>query len=114
MFAPLSDNVTYRFQRSGLKTGVDNYIFWTEIRSGFEARAAHPHQEFPGVTPREFRLFRKIIIQSRLVLQSLVVCIFKLQFTYHDLLRLSNLKCLVLRKTIFLRKRLLKRDVSKN
>ena len=36
---------------SGLKTGVENYIFWSEIVSGLENRAAHPHQVLPGVPP---------------------------------------------------------------
>ena len=31
--------------------GVENYIFWTEIRSGFEEQGGTPHQEFPGVSP---------------------------------------------------------------
>ena len=34
-----------------LKTGVENYIFWSEIGSGLENRAAHPHLEFQGVPP---------------------------------------------------------------
>ena len=32
----------------GLKTGVKNFIFWSEIGSGFREPAAHPHHEFPG------------------------------------------------------------------
>ena len=35
---------------SSLKTGVKNDIFWSEI-GDLENRAAHPHQEFPGVLP---------------------------------------------------------------
>ena len=31
--------------------GVENYIFWSEIRSGFEEQGGTPHQEFPGVSP---------------------------------------------------------------
>ena len=45
--------------------GVGNYLFWSEIGSGFEEQGDKPNQEFPGV-----------------VLQSLVDCTFKLQFTY--------------------------------
>ena len=37
----------------GLKTGVENDIFWSEIGpcQELENRAAHPHQEFSGVPP---------------------------------------------------------------
>ena len=36
----------------GLKTGVKNDIFWSEIGSGFgESGGTPPHQEFLGVTP---------------------------------------------------------------
>ena len=45
----------------GLKMGMEievwsenecgKYIFWSEIGSGFGELGAHPHQEFPGVTP---------------------------------------------------------------
>ena len=39
-------------QRPGLKTDVKNFIFWSEIGSGFVEPAAHPHHEFPeGSTP---------------------------------------------------------------
>ena len=31
--------------------GVENYIFWSEIRSGFEEPGSTPHQEIPGVSP---------------------------------------------------------------
>ena len=31
--------------------GVENEIVWPEIGSGWTAQ---PHQEFPGVTPRDF------------------------------------------------------------
>ena len=37
-------------QRPGLKTGVENDTFWSEIGS-VENRAAHPHQDFPGLIP---------------------------------------------------------------
>ena len=35
----------YGFQGPGLKTGVENGIFWSEIG------AAHPYQKFRGVPP---------------------------------------------------------------
>ena len=39
--------------RQGLKTGVKNFIFWSEIGSEFREPAAHPHHEFPlRSTPR--------------------------------------------------------------
>ena len=31
--------------------GVEDYIFWSEIRSGFKEQGGTPHQEFPGVSP---------------------------------------------------------------
>ena len=38
--------------RSGLKTSVENDIFWSEIAGqDLENQAAHPYQEFPGVPP---------------------------------------------------------------
>ena len=36
-------------KRSGLKTGVENDIFGLKYGQDLENRAAHPHQEFPGV-----------------------------------------------------------------
>ena len=36
---------------SGLKTGVKNGIFWSEIGLGFGEPAAHPYREFRGVPP---------------------------------------------------------------
>ena len=36
-------------QRPGLKTGMENDIFWSEMGSGFGDRAAHSHREFLGV-----------------------------------------------------------------
>ena len=39
------------FLRPSPKTGVDNYIFWSEIGSGFEEPGGTPLQEFPGVPP---------------------------------------------------------------
>ena len=37
--------------RPGLKTGVENDIFWSDMESGFRNRATHPYQEFRGVPP---------------------------------------------------------------
>ena len=34
-----------------MKTGVENYIFWSEIGSGFEEPGGTPRQKFPGVPP---------------------------------------------------------------
>ena len=36
----------------GLKTGMENGMFWSKIGSGFGDRAALPHHEFQGVPPR--------------------------------------------------------------
>ena len=36
---------------SGLKTGVEDFIFWSETGSGFRESGGTPHQEFPGVPP---------------------------------------------------------------
>ena len=36
---------------SGLKTGVEDFIFWSETGSGFREPGGTPHQEFPGVPP---------------------------------------------------------------
>ena len=44
--------------RPGLKKDVKNEIFWSEIGSGLENRAAHPYQEFPGVSPG-FRVWKQ-------------------------------------------------------
>ena len=43
----------YGFESPGLKMGVENGIFWSEIGSEIEPenRAARPYQEFRGVTP---------------------------------------------------------------
>ena len=38
------------FYRSGLKTGLENDIFWSKIGSGF-GEPGGPHQEFPGGPP---------------------------------------------------------------
>ena len=45
-----NDNIISAY-RPGLKTGVGNYIFWSQIGSSLEHQAAHPQQEFPGVPP---------------------------------------------------------------
>ena len=37
------------FLRPGLKTGVENGIFWSEIGSGFRVVGGTPHQKFQGV-----------------------------------------------------------------
>ena len=34
---------------SGLKTGVENYIFGLKQGQCLETQVVHPHQEFPGV-----------------------------------------------------------------
>ena len=36
---------------SGLKTGVEDFIFWSETGSGFREPGGTPDQEFPGVPP---------------------------------------------------------------
>ena len=36
---------------SGLKTGAENYIFWSEIRSGFGELGGTPPGRIPGSTP---------------------------------------------------------------
>jgi len=41
----------YGFLRPGLKTGVGNGIFWSEIGSGFGDAGAHPHQKLRRVPP---------------------------------------------------------------
>ena len=54
------DRVHKEVHGLGLKTGLKNDNFWSEIGqigSGFrEPGGAHPQQEFPGVSPRAFRL----------------------------------------------------------
>ena len=40
------------FQRPGLKTGVKNDIFWSEIGSGFGESAGTPPARIPQTTPR--------------------------------------------------------------
>ena len=41
----------YGFLKPGLKTGVGNSIFWSDIGLDLEIQAAHPHQKFQGVPP---------------------------------------------------------------
>ena len=36
---------------SGLKTGAENYIFWSEIRSGFGELGGTPPGRIPGSPP---------------------------------------------------------------
>ena len=44
--------------RSGLKTGVENYIFWSEIGSGFEETDGTPPPRIPRSTaPLGFAAF---------------------------------------------------------
>ena len=38
--------------RPGLKTGVENYIFWSEIGSGFGEPGGTPQPRIPRSTPR--------------------------------------------------------------
>ena len=52
------DRVHKEVHGLGLKTGLKNDNFWSEIGLGFrEPGGAQPHQEFPGVSPRAFRLY---------------------------------------------------------
>ena len=47
------DRVHKEVHGLGLKTGLKNDNFWSEIGLGFrEPGGAQPHQEFPGVSPR--------------------------------------------------------------
>ena len=38
--------------RPNLKTGVENYIFWSEIRSGFREPGSTPPQRIPRSIPQ--------------------------------------------------------------
>ena len=40
----------YGFLRSGLQTGVENYIFWSEIESGFGEPGGTPPPRIPRST----------------------------------------------------------------
>ena len=48
----------YGFYRSGLKTGVENDIFWSEIGSGFGEPGGTPPPRIPRSTPRVPRPFQ--------------------------------------------------------
>ena len=50
-FCCLRSNLSNDDKRPGLKTGIQNDIFWSETASGFGNRAGHPHREFPGIPP---------------------------------------------------------------
>ena len=50
-----SENGHGFYSKCGVKTGVVNDIFWSEIGSEFEELGGTPHQEFPGVLPRLHR-----------------------------------------------------------
>ena len=41
----------YEFQSPGLKTGVENGIFWSEIGSGFGEPGGTPQPRIPRCTP---------------------------------------------------------------
>ena len=43
-------NVIISAQRPGMKTGVENYIFWSEIGSGFEETDGTPPPRIPRST----------------------------------------------------------------
>ena len=54
----------YEFQRSGLKTGVENYIFWSEVGSGFGEPGGTPPLRIPKSTfPLRVRL-RILLFQN--------------------------------------------------
>ena len=40
----------YEFQRSGLKTGMENYIFWSEVGSGLGEPGGTPPLRIPKST----------------------------------------------------------------
>ena len=48
---PSEDNIISAL-RPSLKTGVENYIFWSEIRSGFGEPGGTHQQELSGVLPQ--------------------------------------------------------------
>ena len=52
---------------SGLKRDMKNRIFWSEIGSGFENRAAHPRPKFLGVSPPSGweQLNRTVLLNTR-------------------------------------------------
>ena len=52
----LSNDNTISAYRPSLKTDTENYIFGLKSSQDLENRAAHPHQEFPGVPPGKMKL----------------------------------------------------------
>ena len=42
------------FKRSGLKTSVENYIFWSEIGSGFGEPGGTPPPRIPSLFPDSY------------------------------------------------------------
>ena len=58
----------YGFLRPGLKTGVENGIFWSEIGSGFGDAGGTPPPKIPRSTPHPPGLYRTIVkrVQSTL------------------------------------------------
>ena len=56
----------YGFSRSCLKTGGENYIFWSEIGSGFEEPGGTPPPRIPRSTPG---IQRKIFVDQIGLLQ---------------------------------------------
>ena len=45
--------IYFRFSGSGLKRGLKNNIFWSEMGQGFENRAAHPYPLLKFLTSEE-------------------------------------------------------------
>ena len=43
------------FQRSCLKKGLENYMFWSEIGSGFGEPGGTPPTRIPRITPRDLK-----------------------------------------------------------
>ena len=54
MESALSNDNTISAYRPGLKTGVKNYIFWSEIGSGFEEPGGTPPQFTPTKNSQEY------------------------------------------------------------
>ena len=55
----------YGFKRPGLKTGVENYIFLSEIGSGFgEAGDTHAHRKFSRNPPPPPRVPTKYLRET--------------------------------------------------
>ena len=52
----LSNDKIISAHRPGLKTGVENYIFWSEIVSGFGEPGGTSPPSIPRSTPRESHL----------------------------------------------------------